>query len=504
MSRRAIAFTHVLVSRESLQDRDATKQFISNLVEMLTAYCMCPTVRLLYLYISRAVEATVNRANDTTSWHSIEWEVLEHESRVRSAVARAIDIVTSRTPYQPEIVCVGLQETMLLLDRLQKINPKLVSNLAGCNGKFTYDCPKSIEAVIRIARGMNLLTADDPILRFDADVIPNDNAVACLVAEHDALIAADERCWIFSAGYCGAESDDVRNTYAVRTHFIPEKHFARQFLSDLAVIGAPQVLPGPAKSEAANNVLRRRGHAPDLRSEPQPISGAGLNLSLFAIRRLPPFSNVQHQIVWIDDWLKRLCHEVIGDLPKRAVQRVSGAEMLQDRYPNGIKPTDLQWAKEVYFERLLRGCLMQACIVDANGLPGPLADCLHETVVSLDLKPLTRRERIRLNKRLRVASMERFHDVISIWGEADYGTPVLHDWVRCLPSDYSNWVCETTAHDALAYVDLAKDWHLYRDTIELLEPDDVSWLFARLANTYPNEKTAVDAKNTTLVERASF
>src|SRR5439155_112171 len=170
-----------------------------------------------------------------------------------------------------------------------------------------------------------------------------------IISEARSLSQRMEMYW-FSGSYSGTFPGDPVNEFAVRQHWLVDpvtfgdpKNFrlvpkAEHFLVDLAEIGATQIVPPPKNvepTEAAKKLIAARGKS-KARQSPQVISGAGLVASHHAIWRLPPFMNAKAMVVWIDDHLKRLLHEAIGDLDPSDVERLHDAVLRQDRYPKGI------------------------------------------------------------------------------------------------------------------------------------------------------------------------
>lgn len=481
----AIAFTHLPVRWDALRDRSYLNEISEKWGEQIRAYSSCRSLRLVYVYVSAGVEQVLRTTNDTNDQLHIPWEVLEKEQAVFDSLNRALE--ENRTAYvrggSVQFEVIGVQKLTSILNRLWAIDPRLVGYLRGETGVFTYDSPKFVEAVIRIARGMDYHQPHIPIVRFDADVLPNDEGVDQIVAAYWQQVAEGERYAFFSGGYCGPNGYDLLNSHAVRTHWFESPDLARQFLRDLTVLGAPQIVEG-AQSDAVARLAANKSLSIEPR-EPQPISGAGLVMSTMAIRRLPPFANMNHATVWVDDWLKRCLHESIGDLSPHAVQRVSGAEFVQDRHPNGLTERDHSWAKKTYIERLARGCLMQALIVDREGTPGPLSRCVSELIVHQRQGGFTKQELAGTRKDFVAAAEQRMDDIGSVWCSENYGKPVLASWFDSQTPAKRRKLIRSVAQDAIDYLQLVRAWPMYRDAIELLGPEEAHWLFARVDSGDP-------------------
>jgi hypothetical protein len=93
----------------------------------------------------------------------------------------------------------------------------MISDLAGEDGAFTYDSPKFVEAVIRLARGANPAHGVYPVLRFDEDVDVNEAAIDSLLGRVSFATQSNlYDCSFFSGGY-GSEKGLVPvNDFAVR------------------------------------------------------------------------------------------------------------------------------------------------------------------------------------------------------------------------------------------------------------------------------------------------
>jgi hypothetical protein len=132
--------------------------------------------------------------------------------------------------------------------------------------------------------------------------------------------------WWFSGCYSGNMPDDPVNNHAVRQHWLidpktwddPKKFAllpnADRFLRDVGELGATQVELNRPMSTACQALVQNRNGILHSRNTQQVISGAGLVISVPAIRRLPPFMNAKDLVVWVDDHLKRKLHEAIGDI----------------------------------------------------------------------------------------------------------------------------------------------------------------------------------------------
>ena len=484
---KAVVFTHLSIKLNEFDRVDAIQEWLDNNESVFDAYVTSRSIGLVYMYISMGIENVMLNMDPNGKRFEISSDLLEREERIRNVVRIALDGAASRCGITdpPSVVLVGLLELMSLLNRLMRMDPRLITNLAGCSPTgakvYAYDAPKFVEAVIRIVRGFH--HAAYPVLRIDADVVVNDDAVRRILDrvrpyEPGAMVLYD----FFSGSYGGPGPSDPINDHAVRTHWLwdfpkgslPDGH--ETFLRDLQEVGARQVDSAIGCSAPAAALVSLRGRS-KIRSSAQVISGAGLFMSLSSILRLPPDMNADHMIVWIDDYLRRLMHEAVGDIPSTALERISDARFAQDRHPKGISPKDVAWAENVYFERLLRGCLMEVAVMGFDGSPGPLAQFVKDV---LDRRPgaVTREEERKLHDDVQRVADERFGEVMQIWEAAYYGNDILVKWARARNnSKYRSTVCAETADDAVGYAKLVTDWPKYVQAIQDLQPFDAYWIF---------------------------
>ena len=474
---RADLFTHVRGGR--LDNREAVEKFIKGMLPAMMAYLRCAdAVECVYIYISYAVEHMILNTDNGTGKIEIPSDVLENEGRTISCVQCAADQAFQDLARRgmlpsgqlPTFQFLGSRELVSLLNRLHEEDPMFVTNLTNSNGQFTYEAPKFVEWNLRLASSQQ---TDRPLLRIDADVLPDPQSLGVLAAHYQSDWSV-ARSSLFSAHYVGTAPNDPLNQYAVRTHWL-SPHAVTPFLADLGVIGAPQGFDLEKCSPTARKLAERRGPKAANRGQ-QPISGAGLVLTPLCCRRLPPCTNWTNT-VWVDDWHKRAILEVIGDIPPTAVQQVA-AGLRQDRHPDGVRESDLSWAKRVYFERLLRGCLVDACIMTPSGNPGCLGDAVNRVVHDLRVHPLTKRARLALRERLVTACDQRFGEAIEIWMQPDYG--LLAEWARERTNDAEKTrICGSVADDALRFMTLLSNWPVYLRAIEEVEPFDAFWLYRR-------------------------
>ena len=507
---RAILFTHL--GRLELNTEADLETFLDQRGQFFESCLRCSNVSLVFVYSSVGIESYVRAAQKTGT---IPLDVLDTDNRIHNAVQTAIkranDALDVTGPDaadrpRPKFVFVGVRELATHLSRLRQIDEnehtQLVDSLASEQGKFTYDSPKFVEAIIRLRR------PKERILRIDADVEVNESAIQLLLDKVQAEENAHHPYFWFSGGYKGNYQDDVVNEFAVRVHWLvhekagPVRRYvlpdrAMSFLIDLGEIGAPQLPPqtenpahDPRLSEAAKRMIAdRRGGRSKNRGIPQVISGAGLVASPKAIQTLPPFMNAPEMVVWIDDYLKRLLHKRLGHFGKQRIEeRVPLALMKQERYPDGITQEDLDFCTKAeegrtpYFKRLLNGCLMEATIENPDGTDGPLAVATRAVVgvpgKYADLAANHPHQYTgNLMSDLITVAATRFDDVMAIWCKADddYEDSRLGDWARAFTD--KDGACEMIARIGVSYVNLCRLWKRHRLVIDDLGELEAFWIY---------------------------
>lgn len=419
--------------------RDWRTQFVE--------YERCNSVGLVYVLLTQGYQGVL-AAEDP-------WIKLDIERRVRDILEQAIeDVGTSK------IRIVGVDELIPTMASLERIannrGTPLCEFLLGKGQYLYYDSPKMVEALIRIARRMN---RNELIFRFDSDVTPNEEGIQELINYYRNL-PEDMRAgyYLFSGGYFYHDPPDFLNDYAVRTYHLADRRdstfalnesLAKKWIDSMEEVGA----------DPYNQV----------------ISGAGLCMSVDAIETLPPFANMGELIIWIDDYLKRVLHEGLGQLPSpsstrakdTSYRRCSGANFKQERYRAGIQRKHMKEAPG-YLGRLVRGSIMDALI------KGPYKGIVDQWVqrrVSVDTPAFRRR--------LRPAAKKRLQAIIDIWGQQCYQGYPLHAFAtRQLRKNGQQYIDEAI-NNLDVYRELIKIWpecvSLFRQ-ISRSDPDN-AWLF---------------------------
>lgn len=511
--RQAVVFTHV---KQDMPGGAPTwhvaeiDTFQKKHIPMFKAFLQCPNIALVYVYVDTGFRALMGHMQEMHRQGALNSKAplgfsigeLHYEDTTRSALKQAVDLATLQLAetlgpafdrqQAPRFQIVGLPHLVTLIHFLYRANPQLVEFLAGRDGSLTYDSPKFVEAVIRLARGAHPICHQNPILRFDADVDVNPGSVQALLEQvHQQNLMGQMS--FFSGGYGQTDPDPV-NDFAVRIHWLadreaynqarqraPERLAAtvdasgRTFLRDLGELGATQMASAEPMSPAMEEWLstRRNGRSVN-RPNPQVISGAGLYMSLKAITQLPPFTSFNTFAVWVDDHIKRRLHEVLGHLPPDSIERVDKARFRQDRHPAGL-PAPKPGGNDEYFCRLFRGCLLHGLVVRPDGTMGPLAKAIHDVLPpnSFPVQPAV------LHKKFLKAARESARDILEVWEKALYDRAgTLRTWASQFRDPARlDPLLAPLVEDAVAYVELTSQWNLYVGAINMLNPAQAHWLF---------------------------
>lgn len=513
LASKAVTFTHlpvVIEGQPSVYTRKMTINLINRVLPYFKAYLQCGNIGLVYVYVDTGVRLTLRHLKEEADTIQFTIAELEFEQNTRNCLKLAVDKAirelskSSGSPFNPSSASrfqfIGLPHLLTLIHSLYRIDPDLIQDLAGRGARFTYDSPKFVEAIIRLVRGAHHTNGLFPIFRIDEDVKVNETAMGVLLDEAREAQNNENPFWFFSGGYGSYEGpEEPINDFAVRLAWLVERESpdrmssqASCFLRDLGEFGATQVSTDKPTSTFMAEWLKteRQGHSAN-RASQQVISGAGLIMSRAAIETLPPFMNFPTLITWIDDHLKRRLHEALGHLshPPDDKEQIRGALFKQDRHPDGIAEKDIVWSRDVYFERLLSGCIMHAFITTPDGQKGELAAEVA-AVVKLHLFTFDKEA---LRKKLTEVAHKTALQVLDVWRSADYGSNVLSLWAEgkyqeikrgpetdpdpATQVDPSKHLISNIVEDAISYVHLVTRWRQYLGAIGQLGPVHAYWLF---------------------------
>lgn len=494
---KAVIFSHIpvpMVKGKAEYNAMSIRTLVDKVKPFFKNYLLCRNIDLVYIYVDTGIRLTLKHLSEYNA-EPIHYTVdeLNFEQSTRNCLKLAVDeslndlTEDSELDWKPNLApiiqFIGLPHLMSLIHSLYKINPELIRLIAGGYNHFSYDSPKFVEAVIRIARGSSDASGNQyPIFRIDEDVAVNEKAIDVLLDKVNREMQHNLHQYSYFSGGYGRYNQklDPVNDYAVRLHWLVNENgelseHAKCFIRDLGEIGATQVTPNNKTSNVMSLfVEKERDGATVNRNNQQVISGAGLYMSLSAIKTLPPFMNFQTLTTWVDDHLKRRLHEALGHIDVSQIEHASEAKFVQNRHPNGITEKDLNWAKSKYFERLFSGCVMHSLIADSTGDKAIVAEIIDEILQTQSIK----RSYINIYRSIRSEIGIISKNILQIWREADYGTNLLCEWARSYDSDKQ---VKQLTKDIVSYIGLVSRWQQYVVAIDRLRPVDAYWLF-RQAN----------------------
>ncbi len=195
LAEKAVIFTHLPYPMDDSAERFnevRANKLINRVIPYYKAYLACKNVGLVYVFVDTGLRQMLK--NIATMPKTIEFSIdeLDFEHATRNCLMLAIDKATIELEhtnkefdrrFAPKFQFVGLPHLFSLLKALYRIDPNLVLNLAGDGANLTYDSPKFIEAVIRLARGAHAAHSQYPILRFDEDVMVNERGIGELLTK---------------------------------------------------------------------------------------------------------------------------------------------------------------------------------------------------------------------------------------------------------------------------------------------------------------------------------
>jgi hypothetical protein len=491
-------FTHVNLKPEDIRQRGPAA-CIKEYTPLFERYLKCRNVGLVYLYLSLGVEQVVQAVAEGEPL-VIPPEVLVDEAVCLDVLQLAEEVAREASPGRSlKFIQVTTFQLVSLFRNLNRIDRSLVTFLRGSGGSFTYDSPKFVEAVIRIARGQDPGLTVNPVVRFDEDVQACEKSLDALLTEYERALTWGpvRNPYFFFSGCYGDPSDpgklDPLNDRAVRAHWFVDQHFQPEtdrikvFWRDLGEIGATQLRTGDPPSNHGQSLVAKRGF-PANRDTSQVISGAGLIMSLKAIQDLPPFMNMNRLIVWVDDHLKRQLHERIHHIRTDELESVAEARFKQDRHPNGITARDIARAKRDrgYFDALVAGCMMDSLIsqpIKEGGKVIRRSTEFSEAIEEIITIPGTEIDCVKIRPKLQEYIAQRYDDVLSLWQTPEFEGTALYDWAceKKQQGTHRRDQIEEVLEDAFAYLRLVKRWKVsFAAAIERLGPIGNLWLFERV------------------------
>ena len=534
----AVIFTHCarLKYEDEASFRANQDNYIDAYKKSFKSFLLCNKDKVIVTDVFAYVDQGVKDQITQLASHDfvLAPDIQSKEQKLKSLLARAerealedmkreaLEDMKPDISKPPKFHYVGLQELTYLLNLLWKVDPTLLKEgiFLGKDNTFTYDSPKFVEAVIRLARGDIPRLAKDPIIRIDDDAKINAKSIEILLEKFTKL--SRNKPFYFFSGRYGREDVklDIVNDFAVRTHWFfpagtvagddrfinPDHEFhagmkaAEIFLCDLQVLGARQpLLPESQNSKNLENA-RREGRLKNIkpRTSPQVISGAGLIMARRNIALLPPFINSNDLIIWIDDYLKRELHEMLGDIAEPDTQCIEEAKFEQDRHFKSITEDDINsinseetfLSKKDYLKRLLLGCMFSAIIGDKSETN--YADIIKDIVVyKLGQDDFNANKKDKLQKQILWVAFEHYALVLDCWSSEEYKGYKSYDWANRLLTDLNTLnltedsitidnappPVKDVVVDAMNYLNLVFNWHKFTRAIERLEICGNDWLY---------------------------
>lgn len=509
---KAVIFTHLCslqytpnLLTPAIYNREKLKY-----MEVLSQYLQCnreeEIISIVYVYVDYGIKRAPLSEWAKNASVNVPGKLIEEDNVLLGLLAEAENDARNNlrvaNDAPPKFYYVGISRLIALLNELVAIDPLLVDHLAFYDAgnqayRFTYDSPKFVEAIIRLARGSTAHLAWHPIIRLDEDVKPYPASIRRLLDTYSELVK-DSPFFFFSGTY-GSEDEDPINDHAVRVHwlsdpnpanpgfFVPNAKVIRHFIADLNELGATQIENSENYYSAnlrsiLSNPNRPKSQPP--RNSPQVISGAGLVMSFRAIDLLPPFLNIGDFVVWVDDHLKRRVHEALRDLGVDDKECIVGSKFKQDRHPSGITVDDITWAKNFYFDRLLRGCIFRRLITNLDGSPTEysslLADIVRYRAASSNL--WANRTRTAVASDMIEQAKERYDEVLSCWKSYEFQGYASYDWANLKINNQNHKIntCINVVENALRYIDLVLAWPIFIRAIKRLPFVGHAWLFREI------------------------
>ncbi len=510
----AVIFTHfhgLTFKKYQNDDQGLIHQYRS----VISSYLSCNRdkirIGLVYCYIDDIVKEFLSEFKVTMRDGKVDFNVpdnlREKERRltfvVKSAEEQARAELGLNGDAKPIFEYITIEQLSGVIKKLIEADPRMPNLLSGKGSKFTYDSPKFVEAVIRLARGDIPELSRHPIIRIDDDAIVVPQSIDNLLNAVADIIS--RRPIYFLSGTYGRsdKQPDPVNDHAVRTAwFFPNdimagdsrfgdppddvfKNAMRQcdrFLADFSLLGAPQfsidkehIHTKSAVELQKTNVISRDPY----QKSGQVISGAGLVMSRRAIAFLPPFMNIIELTTWVDDYLKRCLHEVIEDITHNDPSRIINATFEQSRHPAGIQEDDKKWSKHTYFDRVLRGCIMHALIVSNEGKATNYSLQIRDAARLVKKEKIKKKELESLRKNMYNLAEQRCNIVQKCWMSSEYEHTILYEYAISMKKEDISKQCNRVVDDALRYLDLVVDWPIFERAISRLSFAGNDWLYRK-------------------------
>lgn len=299
-----------------------------------------------------------------------------------------------------QVVVIGISELRPIFAQIEARVPgiRLAEFLLKKDGRGGYDTPKIAAALIQLAR--RDYVRQEMFIRVDDDVQPAADGIQRLKQVHFDLVRKKENkqfciSWNYNADPTATtQNDEISgpnyarlfrhfvNSYSIRTTFMSEASLRCRYDAESArLLAVPGAALSPNRTRCRLNLLHIKYFVDLFRqgkwgsSLSDPISGAGLCFSPDSLIDLPPWTNADELITWIDDFIKyELMRVYYGETFASDYGMLSDdvhAGFEQDRNdPDELKAGDIEWSVNTYLDRLLMGCILSYCI-DPSRYGGP-------------------------------------------------------------------------------------------------------------------------------------
>jgi hypothetical protein len=444
-NRNVVVFEHLVVGSDVAQaitrhianplDAGLSQSVTAKLAELAAAKCekyaappLQAQIKLIYLFLTEGMQGMAGGRTLAD----------QQETEIKQAFRQF-----AWPAGFPAVEVIGIRELRPILAQVEARWPgvKLAEFLLTKDGKGGYDTPKIAAALIQLAR--RDFVRQEIFLRIDDDVQPTADGIRQLKAAYWNLVshgANQHFCmsWNYLADPAAvggtatpAGPDYARlfrhfvNSYSIRTTFLSEPSLrCRLDPAKGELLAVPARHAGLVTQPCHLNLIHIK-YFLDLFQEGRwgsslddPISGAGLCFSPDSLVELPPWTNADELITWIDDFIKyelmRIYYGNRFSTEHRLLHSSDWPGFAQDRNdPDRLQPKDVEWANNTYLDRLLMGCILSYC-VDPSRYGEP-ADGFAALLKEHDYLTAVRVWRGTLERTLAAGSLEHVRRVLLDW-----------------------------------------------------------------------------------------
>nr|VFK16451.1 MAG: hypothetical protein BECKLPF1236A_GA0070988_101473 [Candidatus Kentron sp. LPFa]VFK31888.1 MAG: hypothetical protein BECKLPF1236C_GA0070990_101513 [Candidatus Kentron sp. LPFa] len=334
---------------------------------------------------------------------------------------------------------------------------RLKNFLVGNDPRVRYDTAKVVEAIIRVRH----FGSGIPVLRVDWDALLNKGTLPHLLDKvvsrippycHELADNHRVNSYLISGQYKQPDNDDpsswtindFNTAFATRMFpaLVPTEKVIK-WLNDKSRLGRDKegnIIDGTITEKDLNELTKEGAFdkkvmieyyglenpstgLASLGSNPREsvVSGAGLVISEGAILDLPPFSNFQENVMWIDDYLKYELHRALGHFAKVTTPVSNDREEIPCRYPDTVVYKDRvlggqgnlrRYTLGEYIPTLFWGILMDGWINASGGKESTFVATLDRT---LKRGVFDASDRDELREALIKMAVERINKLIRLW-----------------------------------------------------------------------------------------